>query len=151
MRRLRPARGKNVSAGRAFDIFNNAQDHLLRAARSHLDGLVLDAFNRACEAQPDPAARSVMRQVCDLYALTVDRVRQGLVPRARPDSASRSKAVTAEVNRLCLGLRPHARALIDAFGIPESWIGAPIATGDEARRQDEAIARAQAGAGAQKG
>jgi acyl-CoA oxidase len=59
-------------------------------------------------------------------------------------SATRSKAVTAEVNRLCLGLRPHARALVDAFGIPEPWIGAPIAIGDEQRRQDEAVAYAGA-------
>ena len=151
VRRLRPARGKNVSAGRAFEIFNNAQDHLLRAARSHLDGLVLDAFNRACEAQADPAARSMMRQVCDLYALSVVESDKGWFLEHGRISASRSKAVTAEVNRLCLGLRPHARALIDAFGIPESWISAPIATGDEARRQDEAMAHAQAGSGAQTG
>ena len=55
-------------------------------------------------------------------------------------SAARSKAVTAEINKLCRTLRPHARTLIDAFGIPEAWIGAPIATGAENRRQDEAIA-----------
>ena len=50
--------------------------------------------------------------------------------------------MTAEVNRLCQELRPHARALVDAFGIPETWIGAPIATGAEQRRQDEARAHA---------
>ena len=57
-------------------------------------------------------------------------------------SAARSKAVTAEVNRLCGQLRPHARLLVDAFGIPEAWIGAPIATGAEDRRQTEAAAHA---------
>ena len=34
-------------------------------------------------------------------------------------TAARSKAVIAEVNALCARLRPHARALIDGFGIPE--------------------------------
>ncbi|MCD2193989.1 acyl-CoA dehydrogenase family protein [Actinomycetospora endophytica] len=148
VRRLRPARGKGVGADRAFEIFNNAQDHLLRAARSHLDGLVLDAFNRACESRTDPAARTLMRQVCDLYALSVIEDDKGWFLEHGRISASRAKAVTAEVNRLCQGLRPHARALIDAFGIPESWIGAPIAVGDEARRQDEASAHAHADAGA---
>jgi acyl-CoA oxidase len=148
VRRLRPARGKGVDAARAFEIFNNAQDHLLRAARSHLDGLVLDAFNRACEAQQDPAAKQLMRQVCDLYALSVIEADKGWFLEHGRMSGARSKAVTAEVNRLCLGLRPHARALVDAFGIPESWIGAPIATGDEERRQAEADAHAHADSGA---
>jgi acyl-CoA oxidase len=145
VRRLRPARGKGVSAERAFEIFNSTQDHLLRAARSHLDGLVLDAFNRACEGQQDPAAQSLMRQVCDLYALSVVEADKGWFLEHGRISASRAKAVTTEVNRLCLSLRPHARALIDAFGIPEGWIGAPIAVGEEARRQDEAIAHAASG------
>ncbi len=149
VRRLRPARDKGVTADRAFEIFNRAQDHLLRAARCHLDGLVLDAFNRACEAQTDPAAKHLMRQVCDLYALSVIEADKGWFLEHGRISAARSKAVTAEVNRLCLGLRPHARALIDAFGIPESWIGAPIATGDEERRQREADAQGHADAGAE--
>ncbi|MCD2188852.1 acyl-CoA dehydrogenase family protein [Actinomycetospora soli] len=140
VRRLRPARGKGVTPDRAFAIFNRAQDHLLHAARSHLDGLVLDAFNRACEAQADPTARQLMRSVCDLYALSVVEQDKGWFLEHGRISAARSKAVTAEINKLCHTLRPHARTLIDAFGIPESWIDAPIATGAETRRQDEAIA-----------
>ncbi|WP_433801558.1 acyl-CoA dehydrogenase family protein [Actinomycetospora sp. CA-084318] len=140
VRRLRPARGKGVSPDRAFDIFNRAQDHLLHAARAHLDGLVLDAFNRACEAQTDPEAQQLMRSLCDLYALSVVEQDKGWFLEHGRISAARSKAITAEINELCLGLRPHARALIDAFGIPEAWIDAPIATGAETRRQDEAIA-----------
>ncbi|MFC5064041.1 acyl-CoA dehydrogenase [Actinomycetospora atypica] len=140
VRRLRPARGKGVSPDRAFDIFNRAQDHLLHAARAHLDGLVLDAFNRACESVTDPAAARLMRSLCDLYALSVVENDKGWFLEHGRISAARSKAVTAEINKLCRTLRPHARTLIDAFGIPEAWIGAPIATGSETRRQDEAIA-----------
>ncbi|GAA4848666.1 acyl-CoA dehydrogenase [Actinomycetospora corticicola] len=140
VRRLRPARGKGVSPDKAFAIFNRAQDHLLHSARAHLDGLVLDAFNRACEAQTDPTARQLMRSVCDLFALSVVEQDKGWFLEHGRISAARSKAVTSEINKLCHTLRPHARTLIDAFGIPESWIGAPIATGAETRRQDEAIA-----------
>jgi acyl-CoA oxidase len=89
-----------------------------------------------------------MRQVCDLYALSVIEADKGWFLEHGRISAARSKAVTAEVNRLCGALRPHARALVDAFGIPEAWIGAPIATGDEERRQAEADAHAHADAGA---
>ncbi|MEJ2867178.1 acyl-CoA dehydrogenase [Actinomycetospora sp. OC33-EN08] len=142
VRRLRPARGKGVTPDRAFDIFNRAQDHLLHAARTHLDGLVLDAFNRACERETDPTAKQLMRSVCDLYALSVIEDDKGWFLEHGRISAARSKAITAEINKLCRTLRPHARTLIDAFGIPEHWIGAPIATGEETRRQDEAMAHA---------
>ena len=140
VRRLRPARGRNVAPDRAFDIFNRAQDHLLHAARAHLDGLVLDAFHHAVEKVTDPTAAKLMRSMCDLYALTVVEQDKGWFLEHGRISAARSKAVTAEINKLCRTLRPHARTLIDAFGIPEAWIGAPIATGAENRRQDEAIA-----------
>jgi acyl-CoA oxidase len=142
VRRLRPARDKSLSAERQFAIFNNAQDHLLRAARSHLDGLVLDAFVRGVEAAVDPSARALLGKVCDLYALSVIEEDKGWFLEHGRISAARAKTVTAEVNRLCQELRPHARALVDAFGIPETWIGAPIATGAEQRRQDEARAHA---------
>ncbi|WP_408630095.1 acyl-CoA dehydrogenase family protein [Actinomycetospora lemnae] len=142
VRRLRPARDKGISAERQFAIFNSAQDHLLRAARAHLDGLVLDAFVRGIDTCVDPSARALLEKVCDLYALSLIEEDKGWFLEHGRISAARSKAITAEVNRLCLELRPHARALVDAFGIPEEWIGAPIATGAEQRRQDEARAHA---------
>lgn len=142
VRRLRPAREKGISPERQFAIFNGAQDHLLRAARAHLDGLVLDAFVRGIDACADPSARALLATVCDLYALSLIEEDKGWFLEHGRISAARSKAITAEVNRLCRELRPHARALVDAFGIPESWIGAPIATGAEQRRQDEARAHA---------
>jgi acyl-CoA oxidase len=37
--------------------------------------------------------------------------------------------VIAAVNELCATLRPHARTLVDAFGVPEAALAAPIAEG----------------------
>ena len=48
---------------------------------------------------------------------------------------ARAKAVTATVNALCGELRPHADLLVEAFGIPDVVLAAPIALGDEAARQ----------------
>ena len=39
------------------------------------------------------------------------------------------------VNELCQELRPHAELLVDAWGIPDEVLAAPIALGDEVRRQ----------------
>ena len=41
-------------------------------------------------------------------------------------SVERAKAIRRGVNDLCEQLRPHARTLVDAFGIPEALLTAPM-------------------------
>ena len=41
-------------------------------------------------------------------------------------SSTRAKAITRAVNGLCQGLRPHAGELVDALGIPDALLRAPI-------------------------
>ena len=45
--------------------------------------------------------------------------------------AQRAKSVIGAVNELCIELRPHARTLVDAFGVPDAAIAAPIAWPDD--------------------
>jgi len=40
---------------------------------------------------------------------------------------AKAEAVRALVNQSCRELRPHAVALVNAFGIPDEILGAPIA------------------------
>ncbi|HVS68757.1 MAG TPA: acyl-CoA dehydrogenase, partial [Mycobacteriales bacterium] len=123
-RRLR----KGFEAGDdMFEAFNSAQDHLLLAARAHIDARVLEAFDTALSAVEDEAIAGLLRRVCDLHALSViERERAWFLEHNRL-TASRSKAVTATVNELCQELRPYASVLVDAFGIPDELITAPIA------------------------
>ncbi|WP_433273006.1 acyl-CoA dehydrogenase [Actinosynnema sp. CS-041913] len=122
-RRLRRATPES-----AFDVFNAAQDHVLHAARAHVDRVVLEAFVAAVGRCEDAATAALLDQVCDLYALsTIEADRAWFLEHGRLTPA-RAKAVTQAVNDLCAGLRPHARRLVDAFGIPEGWLGAPIIT-----------------------
>jgi acyl-CoA oxidase len=110
-----------------FQVFNNAQDHLLLAARAHIDARVLEAFDGAIAAVEDAGVKEVLQRVCDLHALSViERERAWFLEHNRL-TASRSKAVTATVNDLCGQLRPYAGLLVDAFGIPDELITAPIA------------------------
>ncbi|MFE2751786.1 acyl-CoA dehydrogenase [Actinosynnema sp. NPDC059335] len=121
-RRLRRASEED-----AFDVFNAAQDHVLHAARVHVDRVVLEAFVAAVDRCPDPEATALLDQVCDLYALsTIEADRAWFLEHGRL-TPQRSKAVSQAVNELCGRLRPHARTLVDAFGIPETWLAAPIA------------------------
>jgi acyl-CoA oxidase len=102
-----------------FAVFNAAQDHLLLAARAHVDTLLLDAFCAGIEAAPEGACRELLERVCDLYALSTIEAERGWFAEHGRLTASRSKAVIAEVNALCALLRPHARVLVDGFGVPE--------------------------------
>ncbi|GAA1290063.1 acyl-CoA dehydrogenase [Saccharothrix xinjiangensis] len=122
-RRLRRA-----SADDAFEVFNAAQDHVLHAARAHVDRVVLEAFVAALGRASDPAAAELLGEVCDLYALSVVEADRAWFLEHGRLTPQRSKAVTQAVNELCGRLRPHARTLVDAFGIPEAWLAAPITT-----------------------
>ena len=132
-RRLRRA----ASADDPFVVFNAAQDHLLQAARAHIDAVLLQAFVSAIEAMPDGSERLLLERVCDLFVLSTVEADRGWLQEHGRLTAQRSKAVIAEVNRLCAALRPHASTLIDAFGLPEQAIAAPIAQGAEEKRQNE--------------
>jgi acyl-CoA oxidase-like protein len=47
----------------------------------------------------------------------------------------RCKAITRDVNRLCDEVRQCAGRLVDAFGIPDEVLGAPIGLADAAAAQ----------------
>ncbi|MEY9855469.1 acyl-CoA oxidase [Catenulispora sp. GAS73] len=112
-----------------FGVFNAAQDHVLRAGRVHVDRLVLEAFVRAIGRCSDAGAKAVLERVCDLYALAnIEADRAWFLEHGRL-SAGRSKAVIAAVNALCGELRPHARVLVDGFGIPEQYLAAGMLEG----------------------
>lgn len=110
----------------AFAVFNEAQDHVLFAARAHVDRLVLESFVAAIDGCADRAAAQMLDQVCDLYALSSIEGDKGWFLEHDRMTAARSKQVTAAVNDLCAALRPHAQALVDAFGIPAEWLGTEL-------------------------
>jgi acyl-CoA oxidase len=123
--------------GDAFEVFNSVQDHVLLAAQAHMDRVVLEAFVAAIDRVEDPSCRALLEQLCDLHALRRIEAERGWYLEHGQLTPPRSKAITAAVNDLCAQLRPHAWALVDAFGIPDEVLGAPIALGAEARRQRE--------------
>ncbi|WP_375477832.1 acyl-CoA dehydrogenase [uncultured Jatrophihabitans sp.] len=122
-----------TSAQDPFAVFNAAQDHMLAAARAHVDSVLLQAFVEAIERCVDTAERELLERVCDLFVLSTIEAERGWFQEHGRLTAARSKAAIAEVNALCGLVRPHARTLVDAFGIPESALAAPIAHGSEER------------------
>ena len=103
----------------AFDAFNAVQDHVMHAASAHIDRVVLEAFVAGIESCPDQEARELLGVLCDLYALSVIEDDKAWYIEHRYLSTERAKAVTRGINDRCRVLRPHAKTLVDGFGIPE--------------------------------
>ncbi|HEY2238805.1 MAG TPA: acyl-CoA dehydrogenase [Streptosporangiaceae bacterium] len=132
-RRLRRAataasgEGANSEQGAAaFAVFNDAQDHLLRAARAHVERVVLEAFLAGLERCSDPAAHALLSRVCDLYVLATIEADLAWFQAHGRLTPTRAKSVTSAVNALCQQLRPHAQTLVDGFAIPPQYLDAEM-------------------------
>jgi acyl-CoA oxidase len=107
------------------EVFSRAQDHVIAAARAHVERLVLEAFVAKTAALPPGDLRRTMSLLCDLHALTtIERDRAWFMEHGRLTSA-RSKAITREVNELCRKIRPLAVDLVDAYGVPPELLRSP--------------------------
>lgn len=129
---------QNMNKADAAELFNSHQVDLIDAARAHIDLLLLSAYNEALEEIQDEQTRAVVRRLRDLYALTTIQdqlawyLMHGLL------SHGRARTLGDYINRLLAKVRPHALPLIEAFGYTQEHWRAPISSGDEERRQNEA-------------
>ena len=133
---LRPAR--KASPVRAQAIFDSQQVALIDLAKSHADLIRWEAFTEALKKIQDPGTRKVMTWVRDLFGLSViERDMAWFLLEGRL-SVQRGKAVTTTIDSLLRRLRPHALDLVDAWGYGPEYLRAPIASGAERERQEEA-------------
>ncbi|CAN7453912.1 acyl-CoA dehydrogenase family protein [Knoellia sp. LjRoot47] len=122
---LRLSKAAKAEPADAFRIFNNAQDHLLAAAEAHIDRVLLEALCAAVEDCEEGATKELLDDVTDLFALSTIESHRGWYLEHGRLTPVHSKAVIHDVGVLCKDLAPHARTLVDAFAIPDAWLGAP--------------------------
>jgi acyl-CoA oxidase len=105
---------RGIDDGRdPFSVLIDCQDHVVETARAWVDLVVLESF-------PDDPAVEKLRSLFALHTIEANR---GYYLEHGRITANRSKAVIKAVNELCADMRPDARALIDAFGVPENVLG----------------------------
>jgi acyl-CoA oxidase len=139
---LAPAR--RLAAGPAAALVETHQHEMVEAARAHAERVQWEAFTRALSSVPDGGTRQVLTWLRDLFGLTlVERHLAWYLVHGRL-SAGRARTVSSYRDRLLARLRPHAQDLVDAFGFTPAMLGAPIASGAERERQDEARAYGRA-------
>lgn len=128
-RRLKRGIDNGMETG---EVFSRCQDHVIHAARSHVERLVLEASVQKFRDQPEGGNKVALGLLSDIAALSwIEDDAAWFMEHGRLGSA-RSKAISAEINSLCRKVRPLARDLVDAFGVPEELLRAPELLGDYA-------------------
>ena len=134
--RLRPA--SKMSKLDAAALFNENQAELIEAGRAHGELLQWEAFTDAVNRIEDADTKQILTWLRDLFGLTlIEKHLSWYLINGRL-SNQRAAAVTRYIDRLLRRLRPHAQELVDAFGYEPEHVRAPIASGAEQARQDEA-------------
>ncbi len=133
---LRPA--SKLSPGEAAALFNAHQAELIEAARAHGELLQWEAFSDGVNRVADEGTKRVLTWLRDLFGLhLIEKHLAWYMVNGRL-STQRAASVSRYIDRLAARLRPHAQDLVDAYGFAPEHVRAPIASGAELARQDEA-------------
>ena len=114
-----------------FHAFGECQDHLLRLANAHVERVILEPFTAAVEASSG-GQKEILTLLRDLFALWRIEEDRGWFLETGHMEGVKTKAVRALVDRLCAETRRHALPLVEAWGIPDECLAAPIAFGPAA-------------------
>jgi len=111
-----------------FDAFVDVQDHLVQLAHAEAERVIYDRFVGKIDTVDEETLLEPLLRLRHLFALS--RIEQNLdwFLEVGYVESNKAKAIRGEVNALCDEVRPHAEALVNAFGIPDSCLAAPIAT-----------------------
>ena len=122
-RRLRSALG--TEGVDPMEALIACQDHAVATATAHIERVVYEEFAAVVDAVDGPQ-RAVLDRLRDLFA--VDRIvaDRGWFLEHGYLSGGQTKALQLQLNELCRELRPDAGMLVDAFGIPDELLAAPI-------------------------
>ena len=121
-RRLKRGIDNDMNPG---EVFSRVQDHVIGAARAHVERLVVEAFVDKVADLPDGDQKVALSLLCDLHALrTIEDDRAWFMEHGRL-TTQRSKAITREINSLLRKIRPLAVNFVDAFGVPPEMLRSP--------------------------
>jgi acyl-CoA oxidase len=110
-----------------FDAFVDVQDHLVQLAHAEAERVVFDRFVEAVDRTTEPELREELDRLRALYGLSRIEADLDWYLEAGYVESTKAKAIRGAVNDVCDEVRPAAEALVDAFGIPDACIAAPIA------------------------
>lgn len=111
----------------SFDAGLKVQTHMMAAAEAYVERLTLGRFQDAINKLAAGPVRDVLQKLAALYALHTIEGHSGWFQEHDYMNGQKSKAISRVVDKLCSELRPEVGGLVEAFGIPDELLGAPIA------------------------
>jgi acyl-CoA oxidase len=119
---------KHIDSGMdSFDAFNVCQNHLVEVGFAYVERIILEQFILQVGRTEDAACQSTLKKLCQLYALSQMDLHKGWYLENGYMEGVKTKALRKTVDQLCWEIRQDAVPLVDAFRIPDSLLGAPIA------------------------
>jgi acyl-CoA oxidase len=113
----------------AYSAFSQLQPELLELAEAYAERQVLESFLQGVADIADQTLQQPLRKLADLFALYHMEKHKGWFLENGFMSGKKSKAITKRVTHLCTEVRRDAVGLVDAFGIPDQCLSAPIGLG----------------------
>ena len=103
------------------------QMRLLRLVHAWVERVILEQFGVAISRCEDARCAETLTRLHDLFALTLLEENRGWFLENDLLAAEASKTLPRAVEDQCALVAPDALALVDAFGIPDQCLAAPIA------------------------
>jgi|APTNR8051073442_1049403.scaffolds.fasta_scaffold00003_410 acyl-CoA oxidase len=111
----------------SFDAFNVSQHHLVQVGFAYIERIILQKFIEQVDQTKDAGCKIVLKKLCSLFALSQIDKNKGWYLEQGYMEGVKTKAIRKLVNQLCWDVRQEAVPLVNAFGIPDACLAAPIA------------------------
>lgn len=109
-----------------FTAFAQMQRDLLELAHAHIECVILKQFIRVMSSAHPNSLKPALKRMCDLFALSQIERHRGWYLERGALTGLKSRAISRQVDKLCAEVRHEAVQLVDAFGIPDACLAAPI-------------------------
>lgn len=109
-----------------YDAFNVTQHQMMDVANAYLERVILERFQFAIAEVSDIDCKTRLIELRNLFALHQIETHKGWYLEEGYMESPKTKAVRKLVNQLCWDIRKDAVPLVQAYGIPESCLGAEI-------------------------
>lgn len=117
----------------SFAALLEVQDHLVALARAFVEEHIRDCFEEAIDTQTDAESVAALDRLLTLWTLWRLQMDAAWFLENGFFESGQLKAIRKEVQQLCLEVRADDLPLVNAFGIPDEALAAPIAFGDPAK------------------
>lgn len=118
---------RKIKGGRpAYEAYLEVQTHMLTLAQAFVERFVVEQFYHVIDQCTDERLQATLSRLAQLFALHTIESHKGWYLEQGYLEGNKTRAIRYLVDELCAELRPESLALVEAFAIPDSLLGAEI-------------------------